>query len=71
MSQKWIRPQNISSPDICGISESGTGTGPGYSIHLTKGAIVYWNMKKEIWRNLMKKADYIFRCTHPAYESPL
>ena len=70
MSWKWILPQNISSPDICGSLDSGTGTGPGYGIHLTKGAIAYWNRKKEIWTNLMKKADYIFRHTHPAYESP-
>ena len=59
MSLKWAVP---SAPT------SGTGTG---NVPITAGAIAYWNRKRAVWEDMMKKTDGIFSTTNPAYVSPL
>lgn len=58
MSRKWVIP-----PPASGISFD--------SLNLSKGAIAYWNRKRAVWEEFMRKADRKFRGCHPAYESPL
>jgi hypothetical protein len=38
---------------------------------MTPGSMAYWSRKKEVWEELMKKADSIFKFSSPAYQSPL
>ena len=59
MSLKWAVP---SAP----TSGTGMGNGP-----ITAGAIAYWNRKRAVWEDMMKKTDGIFSTTNPAYVSPL
>jgi hypothetical protein len=70
MSTKWVIPSDLSTP-AQGTSASG-GSGSGMPLHsLTGGAIAYWNRKKAVWEDLMKKADIVFQGCNPAYDSPL
>jgi hypothetical protein len=78
MSCKWEIPSGNED-----INYIGTGTGTGTSswtrndigMHptpsLSAGAIAYRTRKHAVWRDLMKKADAIFRRSNPAYQSPL
>lgn len=68
MTRKWILPTETEN-----VAQSGTGmsTGTGTGIHISSGAIAYWNRKQANWEELVKMADSKFRKCHPSYESPL
>jgi hypothetical protein len=71
MSEKWIVPP---APGINSACPPGTssGTFSGLSNQfLTAGALAYWNRKKDVWANLSKNADMVFKSCNPAYISPL
>lgn len=72
MSGKWVLPQvnTLFSTGTGTQSSFGTGTGTGTPI-LSAGAVAYWNRKKSVWENVMKKADSSFKNCNPAYDSPL
>lgn len=65
MSRKWVPPED----PMFSVPGSSTSTGEGTI--LTAGAIAYWNRKRALWEEVMKKADSIFRRLNPAYDSPL
>ena len=70
MSKKWILPTVVSPPLGRGSLLSDTGPDPRIP-NLSIGAIAYWKRKRATWDGLVKKADTIFKRSHPAYESPL
>lgn len=66
MKEKWLMKAN-----------AGTVTSPGPSSvidtspQMTLGSMAYWNRKKAVWEDLVKKADSFFKISNPAYQSPL
>jgi len=70
MQEKWVIKSVIDTGKntVTGISINEAGAG---SRGMTLGSMAYWNRKKAVWKDLVKKADSIFRFSNPAYQSPL